>query len=56
MKNSGDEFADPTGWRNNAKGAIRWVPTSDRQIAADYPVSKARTTPVRYKVNAAARQ
>jgi type IV pilus secretin PilQ/predicted competence protein len=54
VKNSGDEFADPTGWRNNAKGAIRWVPTSDRQIAADYPPTGR--IPVRYKVNASARQ
>jgi type IV pilus assembly protein PilQ len=37
VANSGNEFADPTGWRNNAKGAFRIVPTSDRQIAADYP-------------------
>ena len=34
---SGDEFADPNGWRNNAKGNWRLKPTSNRQIAADYP-------------------
>jgi general secretion pathway protein D len=33
----GEEYADPTGWRNNAKGAIRVVPTSNRQVVADYP-------------------
>jgi type IV pilus assembly protein PilQ len=32
----GDEYADPNGWRNNARGAIRLVPTSNRQLAADY--------------------
>jgi type IV pilus assembly protein PilQ len=37
LKNSGEEFADPNGWRNNAKGAIRMVPTANRQNAADYP-------------------
>jgi type II secretory pathway component GspD/PulD (secretin) len=33
----GEEFADPNGWRNNAKGTVRLVPTSNRQLAADYP-------------------
>ena len=33
---SGEEFADPNGWRNNARGAVRLVPTSNRQIATDY--------------------
>ena len=37
LKNSGEEFADPNGWRNNARGAVRVVPTSNRQNAADYP-------------------
>ena len=37
LKNCGEEFADPNGWRNNARGAIRIVPTSNRQNVADYP-------------------
>ncbi len=37
VHNSGEEYADPNGWRNNAKGAVRLVPTSNRQRAADYP-------------------
>jgi type IV pilus secretin PilQ/predicted competence protein len=37
VHHSGEEYADPNGWRNNAKGAIRLVPTSNRQNAADYP-------------------
>ncbi len=36
IHHSGEEFADPDGWRNNAKGAIRLVPTAQRQVAADY--------------------
>ena len=37
LHHSGEEYADPNGWRNNAKGAVRLVPTSNRQRAADYP-------------------
>jgi type II secretory pathway component GspD/PulD (secretin) len=37
LHHSGEEFADPNGWRNNAKGAGRLVPTSNRPIAAEYP-------------------
>jgi len=36
LHHSGEEYADPNGWRNNAKGAVRLVPTSNRQLAADY--------------------
>jgi type IV pilus assembly protein PilQ len=32
----GEDYADPNGWRNNAKGAVRLVPTSHRQLAEDY--------------------
>ena len=32
LHHSGEEYADPNGWRNNAKGAVRLVPTSNRQI------------------------
>lgn len=37
LHHSGEEYADPNGWRNNAKGAVRLVPTGNRQLAADYP-------------------
>ena len=37
LHHSGEEFADPNGWRNNAKGAVRLVPTSNRQLVTDYP-------------------
>ena len=36
LHHTGEEYADPSGWRNNAKGAVRLVPTSHRQLAADY--------------------
>ncbi len=36
LKYSGEEFADPNGWRNNARGAVRLAPTSNRQLATDY--------------------
>jgi type II secretory pathway component GspD/PulD (secretin) len=37
LHHSGEEYADPNGWRNNASGAYRLVPTSHRDLAADYP-------------------
>src|SRR2546423_629814 len=37
LHHSGEEYADPNGWRNNANGAVRPVPTSQRHVAADYP-------------------
>ena len=46
LKNSGEEFADPNGWRNNARGAIRAVPTSNHQNAADYPKPGTAPAPV----------
>ena len=63
MKNSGEEYADPNGWRNNAKGAIRLKPTADRSIMADYPKPGSppppkkrgyhRSAPVEHKAAAA---
>ena len=37
LHHSGEEYADPNGWRNNAKGAVRILPTSQRTNAAEYP-------------------
>jgi type IV pilus assembly protein PilQ len=45
LHHSGEEYADPNGWRNNAKGAVRLVPTSHRQIAADYAKPGAPPAP-----------
>ena len=54
LENSGEEVADPNGWRNNARGAVRLVPTSDSQRAGDYPVpgSSRTTKKTAYKVSA----
>ena len=47
LTHSGEEYADPNGWRNNAKGAKRLVPTSHRQLAADYPKPGVPPAPVK---------
>jgi general secretion pathway protein D len=57
LHHSGEEYADPNGWRNNAKGAVRLVPTSQRQSAADYPKpgvapAPAEETEVQFKSSA----
>ena len=57
VHHSGEEYADPNGWRNNAKGAIRLVPTSNRQLAADYakpgaPPPPEENTGVEFKSSA----
>ncbi len=51
VHHSGDEFADPNGWRNNAKGAVRLVPTSNRQSAAEYPKPGTPPAPARHGVS-----
>lgn len=47
VTHTGEEYADPNGWRNNAKGAVRLVPTSNRQNAADYPKPGTPPAPAR---------
>jgi type IV pilus assembly protein PilQ len=47
LHHSGEEYADPNGWRNNAKGSIRLVPTSNRHIVADYPKPGTPPAPAR---------
>jgi type IV pilus secretin PilQ/predicted competence protein len=47
LHHTGEEYADPNGWRNNAKGAVRLVPTSNRHIAADYPKPGMPPAPAR---------
>lgn len=53
----GEEYADSNGWRNNARGAVRLVPTSHRQAAADYakpgiPPPPEEGTQVEFKASA----
>jgi type IV pilus assembly protein PilQ len=43
----GEEYADANGWRNNAKGAVRLVPTSQRQAAAEYPKPGVPPPPIK---------
>jgi len=49
LHHSGEEYADPNGWRNNAKGAVRLVPTSNRQIATDYPAPGVAPPPAKMR-------
>jgi type IV pilus secretin PilQ/predicted competence protein len=53
----GEEYADPNGWRNNAKGAVRLVPTSNRSLASEYakpgmPPPPEEATEVQFKSSA----
>ena len=57
LKNGGNEFADPRGWRNNAKGAYRLVPEVEGSMAGDYPPPGCSSAPssknvVRYRASA----
>ncbi len=56
LHNSGEEYADPNGWRNNAKGALRIVPTSNRSIPSDYPKPGTPVAPAKYKISAPTRE
>jgi type IV pilus secretin PilQ/predicted competence protein len=47
LHHSGEEYADPNGWRNNAKGSVRLVPTSQRPTVADYPKPGMPPAPAR---------
>jgi type IV pilus secretin PilQ/predicted competence protein len=47
LHHTGEEYADPNGWRNNAKGAVRLVPTSNRHVSADYPKPGTPPAPAR---------
>jgi Flp pilus assembly secretin CpaC len=44
LRDNGSPFADPSGWRNNAKGVVRLIPEDNRQIVSEYP--KPGITPV----------
>jgi type IV pilus assembly protein PilQ len=53
LKNSNrDEYADPHGWRNSAKGTLHLVKPSDKQLAAEYPAPGNCNTTVNFKENA----
>jgi type IV pilus secretin PilQ/predicted competence protein len=42
----GEEYSDINGWRNNAQGAVRLVPSGHRQVVADYPKPGTPPPPV----------
>ncbi|MEP7071684.1 MAG: type II and III secretion system protein, partial [Verrucomicrobiota bacterium] len=46
LRHVGEEYADINGWRNNAKGAVRLVPTANRQVVSDYPKPGAAPPPI----------
>ncbi len=57
VHHTGEEYADPDGWRNNARGAVRLVPTSNRQLAADYakpgvPPAPEEATDIQFRSSA----
>lgn len=60
LSHSGEEFADPSGWRNNARGSVRLVPTSERSLASEYPVpgipEQPEASSVRFQDNAKPRR
>ncbi len=47
LKGTGEVYADPNGWRNNAKSAIRLFPNRDRPNAADLPKPGIPETPTK---------
>ena len=49
LHDTGEEYADPNGWRNNAKGAVRLVPTSNRQSATDIPAPGIAPAPTKLR-------
>ena len=55
LHSAGDEYADPNGWRNNARGSVRLIPTSNRQAAAEYPKPGIAPAPTKtgWRANAA---
>ncbi len=56
LKNSNrDEYADPHGWRNSAKGTLHLVKPSNKQLAAEYPAPGDCNTNVNFKETANAR-
>jgi type IV pilus assembly protein PilQ len=60
LNNSGNEFADPNGWRNNARGGNLFKrKTPEKPLAAQYPApvnSKTRGMAAKYKVNASVQE
>jgi type IV pilus secretin PilQ/predicted competence protein len=56
LHHSGEEFADPNGWRNNARGAVRLVPTSNRELVSDYPKPGIAPPPAKMRFMSTAKE
>ncbi len=56
LHHSGEEFADPNGWRNNARGGVRLVPTSNRQVVTDYPAPGIAPAPAKMRYISTAKE
>jgi len=57
LRNTGNEFADINGWRNNAKGAFTSGKKPYKPIAGEYPApGRSGSAGAKYKVSAAARE
>ena len=60
LNNSGNEFADPNGWRNNARGGNLFKrKTPEKPLAAQYPApvnANTRGMAAKYKVNASVQE
>ena len=55
LKNTGSEYADPNGWRNNARGVYNFKKTPDKPLAAEYPAPKSRSVAGKYNVSSTRR-
>ena len=55
LKNTGTEYADPNGWRNNARGVYNFKKTPDKPLAAEYPAPKSRSIAGKYNVSSTRR-
>ncbi len=55
LKNTGTEYADPNGWRNNARGVYNFKKTPDKPLAAEYPAPKSRNVAGKYNVSSTRR-
>ena len=53
--NSRTDYADPNGWRNNAKGALHLTKPRDRQLTGEYPAPGNCNERVSFKDGAATR-
>lgn len=57
LTHSGEEFADPNGWKNNARGHYRLIPTSTKQLPGDYPMPGTPSAPKQmYRASAGSRE